>query len=186
MLLSVYVHAILLLYCIPPFLCSPVICPLTFVFQTLWVKAGLCYAHVQYLLLWIEVILYCHVVNNWFSGPCSDKWLWTAWSYLGCCYSDMAFLCFSHFHLHCCPSKLLSITEIEQVISLSSSEYTDTSWHLLILKARMSIKIGNTAASSRLTFNIILTGSVALGMWWMSFYDCVQLLYNGIWWLCCQ
>lgn len=32
---------------------------------------------------------------------------------------------FSHFHLHCSPSKLLRVTEIEQGLPLSSSEYTD-------------------------------------------------------------
>lgn len=67
---------------------------------------------------------------------------------------------FSHFHLHHSPSKLLHITEIGLGLSLSSSEYTDASWHLLTLKARMSIKIGNTVASSYLTFNIILAHSL--------------------------
>lgn len=153
----------------------------------LCIKAGLCYAHVSYLLLWIEVILDCHVVNNLFSGLCSGGWLWTDWSYLGCWYSDVAFLCFSHFHLHRSPSKLLSTTEIEQGISLSSSEYTDAFWHLLILKARMSIKNWKRwgIIVSHLQYNPN-AGSVALRMWRMSFYDSVRLLYNGIWWLRCQ
>lgn len=175
-------------YCTPSFLYSPVVCPLIFVFQTPWVRAGVCYVRVQYLLLWIEVILHCHVVNNWFSGPCSGRWLQTAWSYLGCWCSDVAFLCFSHFHLHHSPSKLLSATEIDRageiIVFLWIQRCVLTPPNTQGLDVDKNWKHCGIIIS-HLQYNPN-TGSLALCVWRMSFYDCVELLCNVIWWLWCQ